>query len=69
MSLSLTHTLVNVEFLHETEDLLGEHFGLDLIQAVSGHREVRELPGETAGMTRRSGKVTLILIWRLNTHV
>lgn len=42
-----THTLLNVEFLHETEDVLGEHFGLDLIHAVSGNGEAREAPVAT----------------------
>lgn len=47
-------TPVNVEFLHETEDVLGEHFGLDLIHAVSGHREAREPPAATQKRTESS---------------
>lgn len=41
------HTLVDVKFLHKSEDLFREHFGLDLAHAVFGHREPRELPVET----------------------
>lgn len=49
-------TPVNVEFVHETEDVLGEHFGLDLIHAVSGYREAREPPAPTQARMREMGK-------------
>lgn len=45
-SSSVTCTLINVEFVHETEDLLGEIFGLEQVHAVLGHKELRELPVE-----------------------
>lgn len=45
-SSAVTCTLINVEFVHETEDLLGEIFGLELVHAVLGHKELRELPVE-----------------------
>lgn len=46
LELSHTHTLVNVEFLHQSEDVFGENFGLDQAHTLFGHREVRELPVE-----------------------
>lgn len=41
-----SHTLVNVEFLQESEDLFGEQFGLDLAHALFGQRDARESPVE-----------------------
>lgn len=46
-ALSLTHTLVNVKFLHKSEDVFDEQFGLGLAHAVFGQSETRELPVET----------------------
>lgn len=43
----VTHTLVDVEFLHESEDMFGEQFGLDLAHAMFGQREARVAPEET----------------------
>ena len=46
------HTLVNIELLHESEDLFGEFFGLDLLRAMFGQREEIETPEETQAETQ-----------------